>query len=68
MAVPVVVGAVIVVVPLVACVPVQLPDAVHAVALIELHVRVAVPPAVTEVLLNDNVGAPGGSVANAASA
>jgi hypothetical protein len=62
------VGAVIVALPLVAWVPVQLPEAVQAVVLMELQVRVAVPPEVTEVLSNVRVGAPGGSPDNTVSA
>jgi hypothetical protein len=41
---------------------------VQPVVLIDIHVRVAVLPGVTEVLSNVNVGAPGRSAANAASA
>jgi hypothetical protein len=63
---PAVAGAVIVALPLVACDPVQLPEAVHAVVLMELQVRVAVLPVVTDVGLNDKVGALGGRVAHAA--
>ena len=47
--------------PLVALVPVQLPDAVHEVALVEDHVRVVKPPEVIEVgvALTVTVGAEG---------
>jgi hypothetical protein len=59
---------VIVVLPVVACVPLQPPVAVQLVVLMDDHVRVVVAPAVSEVLASFKVGAPGGSAANAASA
>ena len=50
-----------------ACVPDQLPEAVQDVALVELHVRVAAPPELTEVGLAVSVtvgtgAVPGGAV------
>jgi hypothetical protein len=42
-------------VPLVGLVPLQLPEAVHEVALVELHVSVEVPPLATEVGFADSV-------------
>ncbi len=42
-------------VPIVALVPFQPPEAVHEVALVELHVSVEVPPLATEVGFADNV-------------
>jgi len=57
-----------VVLPLVACDPVQAPDAVQLVVLMDDHVKVVVAPGAIEVLASFRVGAPGASVANAASA
>ena len=42
-------------VPLVAFVPLQLPEAVHEVALVELHVKVEEPPLATDVGFADRV-------------
>ena len=49
--------------PLVARVPAQLPEAAQEVALVELHVRVAVPPEPTDdgLIVSMTVGAGGGS-------
>jgi hypothetical protein len=58
-----------VIVPLVACVPLQLPDATQLVALAELHVKVVEAPTRIDVLAAFKVGAGGaaaGSRANAA--
>jgi hypothetical protein len=41
--------------PIVACVPVHPPDAVHDVALVEDHVRVELPPVVMLVALVDKL-------------
>ena len=54
--------------PLGACDPVHAPDAAQLVVLMDDHVSVVVAPVVTDVLANFRVGAPGGRVANAASA
>ncbi len=63
--VPAAVG-VIVWLPLVAWVPLQLPDAVQLVAMIDDHVRVVELPTVTEVAASDKVGGPGAISASAA--
>src|SRR5450755_757440 len=47
-------------VPLVACAPLQLPDAVQLVALAEDHASVVECPTATEFAANDRVGAAGG--------
>ncbi len=65
--VPAAVG-VIVRLPLAASVPLQFPDAVQLVALIEDHVRVVEPPTASEAAASDNVGGPGATSASAASA
>ena len=49
-----IVSAPVLCVPLVAIVPLQLPDAVHEVALVELHVSVEAPPLTTEVGFADS--------------
>lgn len=61
-------GAVIIALPLVFCVPDQLPEAVQLAVLIEDHVSVALPPSVTEAGEKDREGSPGGSSFSAASA
>jgi hypothetical protein len=50
-----VVSAAVLWLPAVALVPLQPPDAVHAVAFVEVHVNVLVPPLLTEVGAADNV-------------
>jgi hypothetical protein len=47
--------------PAVALVPLQPPDAVHEVAFVEVHVRVLLPPLLTEVGDADNVTAGAGA-------
>ena len=49
-------------VPLVACVPLQLPDAVQPVALADDHVSVVELPATMELADNVKVGAAGGAI------
>jgi hypothetical protein len=49
-------------VPLVASVPVQLPEAVQLVALLEVQVIVVEPPSVTDGAASVRVGAEGGAV------
>lgn len=66
-AVPTVAG-VTVCVPLVATLPLQLPDAVQLFALNEDHVRVVVLPVATEDAADEIAGAPGGIKAMALSA
>ena len=48
--------------------PLQLPDAVQPVVLIEVHEIVVVPPAATDEAARLSVGGPGGNNASAASA
>ena len=57
-----IVSAPVLCVPLVPCVPLQLPDAVHEVAFVELHVSVEAPPLTTAVgeALSDALGAEAG--------
>jgi hypothetical protein len=50
-----VVSAAVLWLPAVALVPLQPPDAVHAVAFVDVHVNVLVPPLLTEVGAADNV-------------
>ncbi len=58
----------IVVLPLVACVPLQPPEAVQLVVLIDIHDSVVVPPAASVVVANFRVGAPGERLASDVSA
>ncbi len=58
---PAVAGAVRICEPLAARVPVQLPEAVQAVAYVELQLIVVVPPATTDDALKVSVGAGGTS-------
>lgn len=58
---PAVAGAVRTCEPLAASAPVQLPEAVQAVAYVELQLIVVVPPATTDNALKDSVGAGGTS-------
>ena len=55
-------------VPLVLCGPVQVPVAVQLAAFVDDQVSVEGTPTVTEDDDNDNIGAPGGTDASAASA